>query len=428
MKSFLIFLSLSILASGLYAQFANILLDDQVKAYNPCEPSITFNYKNPQNIVAGAILDKVYQSQDGGKTWSQSRLKSPYGVYGDPCLVSDKKGNIYYFHLANPKNEDRPDSWLDRIVCQVSKDNGKTWSEGSYMGYHPPKDQDKEWAVAHPHKIRIYCTWTQFDLYGSKDEENKSNILFASTKNKGKTWSEAVQINQIPGDCIDDDGTVEGAVPCVGPKGEIYVSWSLDEKIYFDRSMDGGKTWMEEDVIVSDQPGGWAIDIPGLNRSNGMPITGVDISKGPRRGTVYVNWADQRNGSEDTDIWLARSTDQGLNWSAPIRVNDDSSGRHQFLTWMSIDPQTGYLYFVFYDRRNHEDDHTDVFLAYSRDGGNTFTNIKISESPFLPTPHTFFGDYNDIDAYKGVVCPIWTRMDEGQTSVYTSVIQAADLE
>lgn len=428
MKSFLSFLLLVFLLPAGFAQYTNILLDDDYAGYNPCEPSITINYKNPDNIVGAAILDKAYVSQDGGKTWSKSRLKSPYGVFGDPCLVSDKKGNIYYFHLANPKSARSSDAWLDRIVCQVSKDQGKTWSEGSYMGHHPPKDQDKEWAVAHPKKNRVYATWTQFDKYGSKDEKDKSNILFSYTKNKGKSWSEAVRINEIPGDCIDDDKTVEGAVPCVGPGGEVYVSWSVNDKIYFDRSLDGGKTWMEKDVMVSDQPGGWSINIPGLNRSNGMPVTGVDISKGPHRGTIYVNWADQRNGEDDTDIWLAKSTDGGMTWSKPKRVNDDESGKHQFLTWMSVDPSTGYLYFVFYDRRAYEDKQTDVYLAYSRDGGDSFTNVKISEKPFTPTTGTFFGDYNDIDAFGGMICPIWTRMDKGKTAVYTAVIKDGDLK
>ena len=130
-----------------FAQFKNIKLAEQVEGvYPPVEPSIAINKKNPKNIVAGVVLDRAIYTMDGGETWSESKLESPYGVFGDPALVSDAKGQIYYFHLADPSkqsgsNEDK----LDRIVCQKSTDGGKTWSEGASIGNNPPKDQDKAW-------------------------------------------------------------------------------------------------------------------------------------------------------------------------------------------------------------------------------------------------------------------------------------------
>jgi len=404
------------------------MLDNSGLLYQPCEPSIAINLKNPDNIVGGAILNKVYYTLDGGKNWKTERLKSSYGVFGDPCIISDKKGNFYYFHLSDPDQQGwMSERILDRIVGQRSKDGGKTWTDGSYMGAHHPKDQDKEWAIANPKNGHIYTTWTQFDKYDSKAPEDKSNILFSYSKNKGKSWSDAIIINQFPGDCVDDDGTTEGAVPAVGPKGEIYVAWSLNEKIYFDRSLDKGKTWLAQDKIAADQPGGWTIDIPGLNRSNGMPVIVADHSKSSHRGNIYINWADQRNGEDDTDIWMCKSTDGGDSWSAPKRINDDGPGKQQFLTWMSIDQTTGYLYVVFYDRRAHTDLSTDVYLAYSTDGGESFQNVKISETPFLPGKALFFGDYNNISAHAGRICPIWTRDDDGRTSVWTAVISEKQL-
>lgn len=410
--------------SSLFAQFPNIQLDKaDGKGYAPCEPSIAINPTNPDNMVAGAILDKVYTTFDGGKTWSKQQIRSPYGVYGDPCIIADSKGTFYYFHLSDPDQQ----GWaspklLDRIVCQRSFDGGLSWDEGSFMGYSPPKDQDKEWAIADPDSKYLYASWTQFDRYESTSPEDKSNILISTSKNRGKTWKKAVRINEIAGDCLDGDMTTEGAVPAIGPNGEVYVAWAIDEKIYFDRSTNKGKTWLEKDILVAEQIGGWELSIPGIHRCNGMPILLCDLSQSKTRGTLYVNWADQRNGQEDTDIWLAKSTDGGNTWSKAIRVNDDANGKQQFFTWMTIDPSTGYLYAVFYDRRNYEDLRTDVYIAFSTDGGESFTNVKISESPFIPGRQAFFGDYNHISAVDGRICPIWTRMDELQTSVYTAVI------
>lgn len=400
----------------------NIKMDSSLFGIGACEPSICISPINTDIIVAGSILDRVYQSSDGGYTWTKSQLQSPYGVYGDPVVRADFDGNFYYAHLSSPGIAWKDDNFLDRIVVQKSIDSGSTWNEGSYTAPNGSKDQDKQWMAIDPRNNHIYMAWTEFDKYNSKLPEDRSRIQFARSTDRGETWSLPTPISQYEGGCLDDDNTTEGAVPAVGPNGEVYVAWSYGEKIYFDRSTDGGLTWLDQDIIVSDQPGGWDVTIPGINRCNGMPITEVDLSTGPHRGTIYVNWSDQRHGEEDTDIWISSSTDGGLTWSTPMRVNDDASHKHQFFTWMDVDPSTGYIYVIFYDRRAYEDEQTDVYLAYSTDGGQSFSNKKISTSPFKPNGMVFFGDYNDISAYDSRIRPIWTRLDGSTLSVWTAII------
>jgi hypothetical protein len=387
------------------------------------EPSICISPVNPEIVVAGTILDRVYYSHDGGKTWTVDRINSSFGVYGDPVVRADQKGNFYYAHLSAPDRPWRDDSFLDRIVIQKSTDGGKSWSDGSYPAVRGSKDQDKQWLAVDPKTNHIYVSWTEFDKYGSKNPADKSRILFSQSLDLGESWSEPMSINQFEGGCLDDDNTTEGAVPAAGVNGEIFVAWSHGEKIYFDKSLDQGSTWLEKDIIVTDQPGGWEFDIPGINRCNGMPITEVDHSQGPYRGTIYVNWSDQRNGEEDTDIWLSKSVDTGETWSAPHRVNNDPAGHQQFFCWMDVDPSTGYIFIIFYDRRDYLDNQTDVYLAYSTDGGTSFVNKKISETPFLPNKNLFFGDYSDISAFNGQIRPIWTRMDGVMLSSWTALIE-----
>jgi hypothetical protein len=214
----------------------------------------------------------------------------------------------------------------------------------------------------------------------------------------------------------------EGAVPAVGPNGEVYVAWAGPAGLVFDRSLDGGETWLDEDIFIDPFPGGWDYDIPGIYRCNGLPITVCDLSGGPYHGNIYVNWTDQRNGTDDTDVWVVRSEDGGDTWTEPKRVNDDGPGKHQFFTWMAIDQVTGYLWFVWYDRRDYDDTNTDVYMAVSTDGGDTFINFKVSEDPFIPSSNVFFGDYNCVSAHDNVVRPIWTRLHGGQLSVWTSIV------
>jgi len=412
-----------------FAQFKNIVLDKQDNSSRaPAEPSVAISFKNRDHIVGAAILDKVYRSDDGGKTWSKSRISSSMGVWGDPVVISDKKGDFYYFHLSDPTGKNwQSEEILDRIVVQKSDDIGETWSDGEAIGYNHPKDQDKEWAIVDLKSNNIYTSWTQFDDYGSKDSTCYSNIMWSMSSNGGKKWSDPIQMNQLSGNCIDDDQTTEGAVPAVGPEGQLYVTWAYDGRIFLDRSFNKGKTWLRNDIEAVKQVGGWTLDIPGLNRSNGMPILISDNSFSQYRGSLYLNWSDQRNGPDDTDIWFSRSTNYGDSWTYPVRVNNDEPGKHQFLSWMTMDYTTGIIYIVYYDRRDYDDLQTDVYLAYSTNGGKSFENVKISDSPFIPDPEQFFGDYTNISAHDRRIVPIWTRMDEGKTSIITTVIEQEQL-
>ncbi len=411
------------LAGNIFAQYTNIMISN---TGNPEEVSIIMNPKNPNYMVAGANINRYYYSSNKGLNWTAGNLTSSlYGVWGDPAIIVDTLGHFYFFHLSNPTSGGH---WIDRIVCQKSTNNGVSWSNpGTYTFYDPNKDQDKEWAVVDRRNNHIYCTWTQFDNYGSSSQLDSSNILFAKSTDAGNTWIEVKRINKLGGDCYDEDNTVEGAVPCVGPNGEVYVSWSGPKirnsqfGIFFNKSTNGGVTWLNEPLYVTDQPGGWDISIAGIQRSNGMPITCCDLSNSPYRGTVYINYVDQAS-TNDHDVKIIKSTNGGLNWSAPIKVNNDPAGKEQFFTWMSVDPVTGHLYVVFYDRRNYTNFQTDVYLARSTDGGTTFQNIKISTTPFTPTSSVFFGDYSCIDAYNNIVRPIWTRLDNTVLSIWTANI------
>lgn len=386
-------------------------------ANSPNEPSIMIDPKNPHILVVGANLDNYYISKDTGRTWNVNQLSSSFGVWGDPVIAVDTNSHFYFFHLANMQGA----NWIDRIVCQKSTDSATTWSDGTYTGLNGTKAQDKQWCAIDRNKNYMYLTWTQFDAYGSDLPSDSSNILFSKSVDGGLSWTAPLRINQIAGDCNDRDTTVEGAVPCIGTNGEIYVAWAGAGGIYFDKSTDEGNNWLANDILVDPMPTGWDMHVPGMYRCNGLPVTACDISGGPNNGTIYINWTDQRNGANNTDVWLSKSTDGGNTWSSPARVNNDLTQTHQFFSWMTIDQTTGYLYFVFYDRRAYTDNRTDVYMAISKDGGTTFTNKKISESPFVPDEGIFFGDYTNIVAHNNIVRPIWTRLSNGVLSIWTDV-------
>jgi len=413
------------------SNFKNIkIFESNAFVTGACEPSIAINPKNLKNIVAGSVIDNYHYSFDGGLTWKSEKLKANLGVYGDPCIIADNLGVFHYLHLANPEgNAYASKKFLNTIVLQSSTDGGKSWNLGVGMGKNEPAQQDKEWATIHPKTNQIYVTWTEFDKYGSKNPKHKSRIRFATSADQGKTFSNSITINELEGNALDDDKTTEGAVPAVDKDGNIFVSWAYDNAIYFDKSFDNGKTWMQKDQIIAEQIGGWTQEIPAIGRCNGMPVTCVDNSNSKYQGTIYVNFTDIRNGKDNTDVFIIKSTDKGKTWSKAFRVNQDKTQSHQFFTWMSVDPKTGFIYIIYYDRSqyanattNKKRNQTDVVLAISKNGGETFSNHLISETPFTPIKGIFFGDYNNIAAYNGVIRPIWTRYENGKLSVWTALI------
>ena len=108
--------------------------------------------------------------------------------------------------------------------------------------------------------------------------------------------------------------------------------------------------------------------------------------------------------SNDTDIQLRYSDDNGATWSASVRINDDVGTSSQFNPKISLDSTTGAIAVAWYDARNDAGNHrrgdtngipNDDIMIYatsSRDGGATFRrNQRLSK-----------GASNDNDAGSGV--------------------------
>ncbi len=400
-----------------------VLITDE-NDWFPVETSVSINPKNPDHIVAVSLQPRKgkepgsnhsYVSTDGGKTWKSVATPNPEKrIQGDDAVAFDSEGVAHHTYIAfKGLRQKRPQQATNGIFCSSSKD-GLNWSQPVAIVDHintvEPFEDKPYLGIDNSddsrYKGNIYVSWTKFDVYGSKKPEHKSYIYFSRSTDGGKSFSPALRVSDKPGTAVDDSTTVEGVVPSVGPQGEVYVAWGGPEGIVFDKSTDGGFSF-GKDKILTKTPGGWDIPARGLFRHNGMPVTGVDLSTGKNRGSVYVSWIDTRNG--DPDVFLMASRDGGLTWTDPLRVNDDKkgNGKEQLFVWMAVDPADGSINIVFYDRRDLDGTSTGLTLARSVDGGRTFVNHKINQPPFTCNSRVFFGDYIGIAANNGRVVAVY---------------------
>ncbi len=415
MKSSFLFAAFLVFASSILveAQHQNVVIGGPLYWGYPTEPAVIMNPANTDEILVAGMSDNDYISSDGGHTWTHEFLNSPYGVNADPVILVDQSGRFYFIHLVDS---------INRVVCHRKDNLTADWSMESSIAWDGIQEVDKEWASYDPVTNSIYLTWTYFDDWGSSNPADSSCIFLSRSSDGGETWTQPVRVSDQKGNATGGTYSTHGSYNVTGPAGEIYVAWFGPSGLMFDRSLDQGVSWLPQDINVTGQHINWQYSIPGVSLGVSFPVITCDRSGGPFNGNVYICWADRRNGGNDVDVFLVKSSDGGLTWSSPIRVNNDPPGRHQFFPFVTADQVTGKVWLVFFDRRNHTDTNTDVYMAVSEDGGDTFTDFKVSETPFVPFNTVFFGHYIGLTAHNDHVFPVWNRMDNGENSLMGAIV------
>jgi BNR/Asp-box repeat len=378
------------------------------------EPGVAVNPLNPRQVVV-VFQDNANASysEDGGRTWQLATGVTPttYKVSGDVSVAFDNKGHAILDCIAFDKlgtyNYWGHGATRNGIFQRRSLDGGKTWEpELRTVAAQPSTPgipfEDKPYIVADTTHSRyagnLYVGWTRWTL-------TDSQMLFSRSTDDGISWSKPIEISKERGLPRDDNGALEGFDGAVGPDGTIYAVWAANNRLVFTTSHDGGKSFARTRTIVETAPTMFAVS--GMDRANGFPQIAIDPRGGAKGGPLYVTWSDYRNG--EVDIFAIVSTDHGRTWSAPIKVNDDPvhDGAEHFFQWLAVDPVSGAVNVVFYDRRLDPTNRTQiVVLARSTDGGKTYKNYAWTDKPFNPDG-VFMGDYLGLAAYGNKVYGAW---------------------
>ncbi|MDJ0975172.1 MAG: hypothetical protein QNJ98_11975 [Planctomycetota bacterium] len=203
---------------------------------------------------------------------------------------------------------------------------------------------------------RVYAVW-----YDRRD--GNLDIYFNRSFDGGATWlPQDVRLDRGPAGAA---GSLIPRICCDGLR--VYVAW-YDERggnsdIYVNRSLDGGTTWLVDDVRVGS-------DIPGAAASR-EPQIACDGD------TVYLTWYDRRDGSYG--IYFNRSTDAGATWLAQdVRLDRATPGQSDArLPRMAVDGTR--IAIAWTDERSGG---SDIYLNRSLDGGATWlvNDVRLNET------------------------------------------------
>ena len=403
---------------------------------NECGPQsetyITLNPSFPTALAAGSneifrLPMRGYFSSDAGTSWGGVDLPLPppkgNGIdFGsDPSLAFDTRGNLFYSFIVVYFGNG---SGINGTAIAVARstDGGKTYptltlfsQEGGSNHFNDKPMITADTNSKSPFRDNVYVAWD-----AATGGSASGGLRFGRSTDHGASFS-VIRIDDSQG-----QGRLIGAVPFVGPHGEVYVAWNdiAANTIAFNRSFDGGVTFGTPGVIAAKTiPFDIGLPAESFRGALVYPACDADRSKGRHRGRLYCSWMDLTPAGT-TDIFLSFSDDLGASWSPEISVGDALSFPvDRFNQWLSVDPTNGNVIVSFYDTRNDTTGsrfETDTYLARSVNGGATFPNTRVTEvssnehdcDGVFPCAGINYGnqqgDYEGLVSFGGVSHPIWT--------------------
>ncbi|MBN2798756.1 MAG: exo-alpha-sialidase [Deltaproteobacteria bacterium] len=225
----------------------------------------------------------------------------------------------------------------------------------------------------------VYVVW-------SDDRDGTPAVWLNRSTDAGRSWMPAaVQVSHGQGAAVNPD------VACVNDS--VYVVWEDDRdgelenhNIYYNVSADRGQTWSAQDVALDDDEDGKAMSL-------GPQIAAAGTQ-------VHIAWYDAVNGAYD--ILVASSTDQGLSFAAPVRVDSDVAGEaYSASPQIAIDGMS-HVYVAWEDSRRGL---SDVYFAVSADAGRTYSQDKRLDGGDDAGSHNSFAPR--LAAADGQVYVVW---------------------
>jgi hypothetical protein len=431
------------------------------------EPWVDINPTNTQNLIGVYQQDRFATggasglgtsvSTNDGTTWTQLGVAAlprfsrcagaapgsvgDYERATDPWVTFGPDGHAYQMSLSFNDTRDLANAML----VSESTDGGFTWDTPKELirDVNPHVFNDKNSMTADPHSAsHVYGVWDRL-VFPNERAGGQSFLTaaafsgptyFTRTTNGGATWEPARNIFD-PG---QNDQTIGNQISVTGDGALVNVMTvfrndnALGRKggtVSVLRSTDRGATWSGE--IVVNRLGTVGVRDPrdGADVRTGDIIPSIATDERPGHDEVYAVWQDARwNGFQRDQIAFARSTDGGLTWSSPVRINSVATTQ-AFTAAIEVD-DAGNIAVTHYDFRNDTTASTsldtDVWVLRSSNGGATWSEERLTPSSFdmrqAPNARGFFvGDYIGTAATGQTFKPFFTMSNPATNTFGTTV-------
>jgi hypothetical protein len=366
-------------------------------------------------------------SNNGGVSFTDGGFV-PAGAAGnklvsDPALAFDSAGTLYYASIGSDSGG------ISRIFVSQSSATSPVVTFANpvaipgVLGGSAPA-QDKELIAVDttggPFDGRVYVAWSEFPTIFSF---NAQVLVAASSSQSPLAFATPIALSP-------STGLNHGAMPAVAPNGDVFVVWAsfasataaAAEEVHIVRSTNGGGAFANPDrsdpapskTLASVTSTIRNMNAGGINiRTRGFPYIAIDHTPvgSATRGNIYVVFqATPVDGSlSRSEIFFTRSTDHGVNWSAPRDITSglaatlgvDTTENDNWQPAITVSPDTGHLRVAFYSRREDPANiQIRVYEAGSTDGGLTWFERPLAATPFTPSTgydpvaaSDYMGDY-----------------------------------
>jgi hypothetical protein len=385
---------------------------------NEAEDAIAVNPTNPSNVVAMSTLPDVVAglavgvSSDGGNTWARrvigSTTADPLGdICCDEQLAWDRFGNLWMTYLVNSSGD---------VLVALSTDGGASFTKVADI---QTKFGDQPSIAVGPNSV-----WVSF----TRAPGNQIQAFGAPVTGLGHFGGFSAPEN------VPSPGNGDYGDTAVGPAGQVMVTYQNavngqgGANIYTAVDADGlGPAAFGKPTLVTHSHVGGFDFIPAQpNRSvDAEANLAWDRSGGAHNGRVYLVWTQETpNESDDTDIMLQHSDDNGATWSPAAKLNDDHTTNSQYNPAIALDQTSGALAVSWYDTRNDlgaggsgdtdgiPNDDFQIWATDTTDGGATFApNFQVSQGTSNAIDaNSFFdiGDYTHAAFVSGSFWPAWS--------------------
>lgn len=391
-------------------------LDSSALPGNESEDAIAVNPTNTSNVVTMATLPDVISGLsvnvtfNGGRTWARRVIgatnSDPLGdICCDQQLGWDRFGNLWMTYLVNAN---------DDILVALSTDGGRSFTKVADVATNG--DQP---SIA----VGANSVWVSYTGKGKQVQAFGAHVTGLG-RFGGFTTPE-----NVPSPGNGDYGDT-----AVGPSGQVMVTYQNSENgtggtdVFTAVDPDGlGPAGFNAPVLVAHSRVGGFDPIPAEpdRTIDAEANLAWDRSGGAHNGRVYLVWTQESpNGSNNTDIEVQHSDDNGATWSPAVQVNDDHTANSQYMPAIALDQTTGNVALSWYDTRNDlgtggsgdtngiPNDDFQIWATYSTNGGATLApNFRVSNGTSNAVDaNSFFdvGDYTHAAFAGGVFWPAWS--------------------